>query len=148
MQEPICTQFKPSFLEGQVCYTLDLSKIKTNQTKQGTTFGLALLLDPIVKELDTLAETSNEESSARIYLNTLASFTDFKTGSYAMSVLKKMTGTENFLQLTSKDKFCQTETLEDCQAKRYIEEVKKECGCVPWALSVTLTQQVIKISVI
>ena len=42
---------------------------------------------------------SNEKSSARIYLNTLASFTDYKSGSYGVFSLKKMTGMDNFLEL-------------------------------------------------
>ena len=59
-----------------------------------------------------------------------------------MSVLKKMTGTDNFLELPSEGKNCQTDAFEDCQAERYITEVQTKCGCVPWALNLTPTQKV------
>ena len=85
-----------------------------------------------------------EDYSARIYLTSLASFTANKTGSYAMSVLKKMTATDNFLELPFEEKNCQTEAYEDCQANRYVVEVQKECGCVPWAFNLTVRQKVSK----
>ena len=142
----VCSQFQPTVLEGQLCYSLNLSKIAQNRAKPGLKFGLVLILDPSEKEHTSLIENSDEmtslsfetftnvESSARIYLNTLASFSAYQAGSYALSALKKMTGTEGFLNLPSKVKGCKTETFEECHATRYIKEVHKQCGCVPWAI--------------
>ena len=142
----ICSQFQPTVLEGQLCYSLSLSRIAQHRAKLGLKFGLVLILDPSEKEHTSLIENSDEmtslsfetftnvESSARIYLNTLASFTAYQAGSYALSALKKMTGTEGFLNLPSKVKGCKTETFEECHATRYLKEVHKQCGCVPWAI--------------
>ena len=90
-----------------------------------------------------LASSGIDACSARIYLNTLSSFTDFRAGSYAMTSLKKMTGTDSFLKQTDEEKKCRIETLEDCQARSYIDRVQEKCGCVPWALS---TAQLTKVS--
>ena len=59
-----------------------------------------------------------------------------------MSVLKKMTGTDTFLELPDSAKNCKTETFEECHAVRYVAEVQKQCGSLPWGLNSTLTQQV------
>ena len=147
----VCSQFKPSVLEGQLCYSLDLNNIKT-QIK--TKVNLILLLDPssstsshnptktsnLYKKykgasylnLDPLSHSSR---NARIYLNTLASYTGYRAGSYAMSGLKKMTGTKNFLNLPEQFKKCQIESFEDCNVKRYLQEIQTKCKCVPWAFS-------------
>ena len=151
---PFCSKFKPTVLEGQLCYALDLN-LENTKSKNGLKNGLILILDPgLVKEtkdkhanhdhnsmvLSLNLEPGNEEkSSVKIYLNTLASFTDFRSGSYAMSDIKRMKGTDSFLELPLKDKNCQIETFEACQTKRYLEEVQQQCGCVPWALSSALT---------
>ena len=89
-----------------------------------------------------LASSGFDDGSSMIYLNTLSSFTAFKAGSYALTALKKMTGTEIFLKLNDEEKKCTVERFEDCQAKRYIGRVQKECGCVPWALSSALVTKV------
>ena len=154
----VCSGFKPVILEGQLCYSIKPSTKNTDKTKTGMKNGLVLILDegkPInhqktkknrKKTITSLNfETiSQSESSARIYLNTLASFTGYRAGSYAMSVLKKMTGTNNFLELPFKDKKCRIETFEECHMPRYIAEVQKRCGCIPWALSKALPQMVIE----
>ena len=88
------------------------------------------------------ASSGVDSSSARIYLNTLASFTDYRAGGYAMTSLKKMTGTDSFLKQTDEEKKCRIETLEDCQARSYIDRAQEKCGCVPWALSATLASKV------
>ena len=81
------------------------------------------------------------ENKARISMDTLASFTDYRDGSYALSALKMMTGTDSFLGLPDESKGCQIEAYNECQTKGYMAEVKKQCACVPWALS-TLADQV------
>ena len=91
-----------------------------------------------------LASSGVDASSAKIYFNTLSSFTDYRAGSYAMTALKKMTGTDSFLKQTDEEKKCRIETPEDCQAKSFIESVQKKCGCVPWALSSALVTKVCK----
>ena len=151
---PVCSQFQPTVLEGQLCYSLDLSLANT-KTKEGLKNGLVLILDPSSKENNQLQQTKlpadelirslnfepqkDVRHSAKIYLNTLASFADFRTGSYAVSAVKRMQATHSCMQLPDKEKNCQIETFEDCQTNGYIREVEAKCGCVPWALSSALS---------
>ena len=139
-----CDKFRPTVLQGQLCYSLDLSLIATNRTKADLREGLLLMIDP------GRYEDENDEPSMKldtdgfkIYVNTLESFTGLKSGSYAMSNLKKMTGTENFKQLPDDTKHCQLDTYEKCQADMFLRTVQDECGCVPWSLTTALHTEVV-----
>ena len=145
-----CSQFKPTVLEGQLCYSLDLSSVPKDGSKHGVESGLMMIIDSS-SNFDLDIESSGNSLSiktkpfgddSRIYLNTLASFTDHRPGSYAISAVKKMEGTDTFLDLPIENRNCQLQTLENCQVQQYVKEVKKECGCVPWALSKVLTLKV------
>ena len=150
----VCDKFQPTYLEGQLCYSLDLSRMSNKKTKSGLKSGVVLIIDPFVKELTQQTETrdiitslnfeslQHSGSSAKIHLNTLASFTDYRAGSYAMFALKKITGTATFMELPDRVKKCKTETFEECYQIRYIAEVQKQCGCLPWGLNSTIAQQV------
>ena len=67
----------------------------------------------------------NNVNSATIHLSTLDRFVDTKPGSYAMTSMKKMTGTSSFLDLPENIKDCQIEDqpprakgrIGDCMAK-------------------------------
>ena len=130
----VCSHFKPTVLEGQLCYSLDLSSIKTENSKPGERAGLFILIDQGVADEESETNINTQEKTeqirdidlkgpeqhenyARIYLNTLTSFTDNRAGSYALSSLKKITGTDGFLEQTDAQKNCRTETLEDCQSR-------------------------------
>ena len=56
--------------------------------------------------------------------------------SYVMTSLKMMAGTEEFLAMPDNKKNCQREEFEECREKRFMETVKRECGCIPWGLEV------------
>ena len=144
---PICSKFYPTLLEGELCYVINISSLTMTKTKEGLRNGLLLVLD--LGNPDTSQESmsikhnfqsinlepeSKQSSLAKIYLNTLARFTSFKSGTYAMSALKQMTGTDSFLALPVGQKKCQIETFEACWTKTYVELVQSQCGCVPWAL--------------
>ena len=47
-----------------------------------------------------------------------------------MSVLKKMTGTEDFFALPDEIKECQIDSEDECERNKYIQELINECGCV------------------
>ena len=154
-----CSQFNPTLLEGQLCYSLNLRSIETEKAKVVKGSGLTIILDQGIlsntnkpnkeeedkenteRSLDLRAKTV-EDNSARIYLSTLSSFTDHRAGSYALTALKKITGTGNFLKQPNEVKKCITGTYEECQARKYIENVQKQCGCVPWVLTSALTTKV------
>ena len=141
----VCDKFQPVLLEGQICYSLNVSLVDAEKPKAGPEYGLVFLLDSgTVKHNGhpsqmtpplTFESQMVDKNAARIYLNTLTSFSDFRAGRYVMTGLKKITGTSEFLALEDQDRKCQIEPMEECLSKAFIEEVKKECGCVPWALS-------------
>ena len=149
---PICTGFKPTVLEGQLCYSLNITMAEVDRASQGKDNGLFIVLDPshisvgITQEnvktqgemTITFEKTSQKERSVRVYLNTLDRFSGYSAGSYAMFSLKKMMVTDNFMDLPDETKACQQETYEECHTQRYL----KQCGCVPWALSWPLADEV------
>ena len=143
-------------LEGKLCYSLDLSLINVDKTQVGMSNGLLLLLDSAANEKVVGRETEEDgriktinldplvadDNSVKIYLNTLGRNTDYRAGSYALSGIKKMTGTSSFIGLEDNIKNCQIETFEDCNTKRYMEAVQEKCDCTPWALSRVSTGKV------
>ena len=69
--------------------------------------------------------------SAKIQINTLSPFVGFGGELYVMSVVKRMTAKEDFLQMPLKDRNCEVELYEDCRTMKLMQE----CNCVPWELS-------------
>ena len=153
----VCNQFEQTVLEGQLCYEFNFTLLGKEATKTGLENGLLLILDPgrsknIPKSINpsqggkitsmNLKPFKKDISSAKIHLNTLASFSNDRPGIYAMSVLKRMSGTDSLMALPDDSKECQKETFEKCQTERFFETIQKKCGCVPWALSEFITQKV------
>lgn len=150
---PVCSQFKPTILDGQLCFQLDLASVLEGKldTRAGKENGLMVIVD-INEERSVQVDVNKRERSddrslnlaviqsdrskyAKIYIHTLAQFAGHGPGSYAITALKKMTGTTQFLQMTDDKKHCQSEVFEECKNQRYLEEGRTECGgCVPWGL--------------
>ena len=93
------------------------------------------------KEMIKSQELDNV-NSATIHLSTLDRFVDTKPGSYAMTSMKKMTGTSSFLDLPENIKDCQIEDQQRCFSRRYVEELQNQCNCLPWALGKSIPQKV------
>ena len=52
-----------------------------------------------------------------------------------MSAMKKVEGTDDYLDLARKKSLCQTEeTMQACQADKFHEESLKRCKCIPFRL--------------
>ena len=51
-----------------------------------------------------------------------------------MSALKSMTGTKGFKQLPDEEKRCSVHNQEKYQSLKFLDQVKKICGYVPWPL--------------
>ena len=139
---PLCSSFLPTILHGQLCYKLTLNK----SSGQGKKNELMLLLDhnedrslhtsstenrdvKFLKEklnLDTSIE-SLQGGSAKIQINTLSPYFNFGGGYYIMTVVKRMTAKQDFLQMSLKDRNCKIELYEDCRTRKLFEE----CNCVP-----------------
>ena len=154
---PICNKFKPTILNGQLCYQIDMKDIlKEKVTRPGRGFGLTLAIEQMVTALE---QSSNDfkaslqqgrlytkidipEFSSSIHLNNLVKYTDSRAGLYKMSVLKKMTGTEGFLGLADITKGCQIEDQTKCEQRKYLEEGQRRCGCLPWTLAPAVSSEV------
>ena len=139
MSFPVCTSFKPTILDGQLCYKLDLRK----ESGQGKKNELLLLLD-YNKELSIQPSTGSsstdksanmylhtvdtEQYEAKIHINTLSKATYFGGGSYKMTDVKRMTTKPDFLKMPLKDRNCEVEEYQECRARNLIQK----CKCVPW----------------
>ena len=152
---PICTAFKPTILEGQLCY-----KVKVNSTgSQGKKNGLSLMLDyqdelslqaPSKQELkhnhkrirkvnfETVG--SLETESAKVHIDTLSPFTGFGGGSYQMTDVKRMSAKDAFLKMPLKERNCKVELYENCRARKLLEA----CKCVPWEVPAYQVSLVLK----
>ena len=165
---PICTAFKPTLLEGQLCYELDTSRIK-HTVKQGPHGGLFLLLDDIaengivikngVRNTNELQEKVQEKQKPgydiaknaasqklmKIYIQTIQPFTFFPylpTSKYLMTSLKIMTGTDNFLALPDEKKHCSIIPMNKCKQNQFMKKLYRDCGCTPFGLGVNQNQMI------
>ena len=145
----VCDKFKPIILESQLCYSIDVADIAKNKT----TFshgdnrdGLLLLLDPNpypVTPSDNRANR-NKDKLFKVYIHTLAQHTAYGPGAYGMHALKRMTGTESFLQLPDGQKKCRVHNREKCQTGEFLDQVKLNCRCVPWPLVTERAKEEVK----
>ena len=134
----VCDKFKPTILEGQLCYTLDIALLVEKPTKSGKTNGLFLLLDPNPYQTNNteknVRESRSQEQYFKVFIHTLAQYTAYGSGSYRMSTLKKMTGTKSFEQLPTKQKNCLVHNREECQTDKNLDQIHGKCNCTPWSL--------------
>ena len=135
----LCDKFEPTIVEGQLCYTLDIAKFEKIATKTGKQSGLFLLLDPNpypLKPTDGIVKAArNDQETFKVYIHTLAEYTAFGPGAYAIHNLKRMTGKSSFYQLPESKKECQVHSKEKCRTEMFLKQVKSNCNCVPWALA-------------
>ena len=64
-----CDKFQPTVMEGQLCYSLDVTNITRAKSKAGRGMGLTLLLDRINPR--SVQNENGVDQSFRIFLNTL-----------------------------------------------------------------------------
>ena len=138
----LCNKFEPTIFDGQLCYSLDMTKVE--ETKAGKTNGLWILLDPNPFRLNVSNEIESDDQmhNFKVYVHTLASYTAFGPGEYAMTALKRMKGTKSFKQLPDKQKKCQAHNREECQTRKFLDQVRNNCSCVPWPLMTNNKEQV------
>ena len=67
-------------------------------------------------------------ASAKLHIDTLSPYNGFGEGIYTMTVVKKMSATDDFLDMPFKERVCQVELYEDCRTKKLLDK----CKCVPW----------------
>ena len=161
---PLCSSFHPTLLDGQLCY-----KLKVNTTSaEGKKNQLMLLLDynedrsiyaPRDKNLmqsifagmlssrkkkNTLSmdgAANIQKKEAKVHIDTLSSFKGFGGGAYKMTVVKKMTSTDDFLIMAPEVKKCEVESFEQCRAQR----LSSECNCVHSAIATDQVEYLLKL---
>ena len=84
--------------------------------------------------LDMRIVTNMKKSSATIFIHTIAQFKGHGSGGYVMTAVKKMVGTEAFLDLPDDKKQCQQEVFEQCVERNFQTQAKEKCGCLPWTV--------------
>ena len=135
----VCDKFEPTILEGQLCYSIDVAKLEKRPTEAGKTRGLFLLLDSspykIQDDERSVDADRNNEENFKVYIHTLAPFTAYGPGAFAMSTLKSLTGTASFKELPDRQKKCTVHNREECQTDKFFSQVKANCDCVPWSLT-------------
>lgn len=90
------------------------------------------------------SSSSQKESQYKMYINTLLPFITYGggSGSYAMTSLKKMTGTTLFLEMDQDSRGCQIEVYEDCWIRNFQSMGQEICGCTPFEISKPLDYEV------
>ena len=143
---PLCSSFQPTLLEGQLCYKLQVSATSAEGKKNQ----LMMLLDynedrsiyaqneiGTKRLLDSMAKTMNtnilnmggavdiQKKEAKVHIDTLSSFRGFGSGTYKISDVKKMTTTDDFMNLPLKDRKCEVKPYDKCRNQKLLEE----CNC-------------------
>ena len=124
------------------------SALVEKPTKSGKTNGLFLLLDPNPYQVNSdekfVEDSKTGDQSFKVFIHTLAQSSMFGPGSYGMSSLKRMTGTESFKQLPDHQKKCLVHNREECQTLKYLDQVQRECNCTPWPLQTNQSKNQVK----
>ena len=150
---PLCSSFKPTILEGQLCYQLQLN----DTSGQGKANELMLLLDyqqdlslnyssatvesllsilassmfETVSTVDFSPDENINEREVKIQIGTLSPFKGFGVGTCKMTAVKRMTAKSDFLKMSLDDRKCEVELYEDCRTQKLFGH----CKCVPWEMS-------------
>ena len=150
-----CSQAQPTLLEGQLCYSINVSDIAENKTMMGKQNGLLMLLDVGPETSSTgsnenkqnwtrettivdLEMSDEQKTSPKIFIHTLSEFSHYGEGEssyYAMSALKNMVGSKSFMEFPDAVKKCQVEKMEKCLSDHFFEKVQEQCECLPWRLA-------------
>ena len=153
--------------QGHSCYTLDVSSRLEKAYESLDAFskeaGLTLLLDYNTERsvnperlgsgtdkanekakdsLDMRVLTDMKKSFATVFIHTIAQFKGYGSGSYVMTAVKKMVGTNAYLNLPDDKKQCQQEVFEQCVQRQYIIQAKDKCACLPWTVKALSNDEV------
>ena len=71
-----------------------------------------------------------QATSSKVQINTLSPYIHVGGGTFTMTLVKKMTGKPDFLDMPPEKRECEVELYDDCRTRKLI----RECNCVPWEL--------------
>ena len=142
---PVCKSFVPVDLHGQLCYSIRVNMTGKNRKKGG----LVLVLDMNNDRSLNFGHSSRPKfekdhtkmrfaaryrevakNNAKIHIQLLTPFDEIGGGSYKMTSVKKVKGTEAFLDMQESERECRLGRAEGCQKGKMYEQ----CKCVPWEL--------------
>ena len=63
------------------------------------------------------ASESIQSAMAKVHIDTFSPSVSFGEGIYSMSVIKRMSATDDFLKMPLKDRNCEVESYEDCRTR-------------------------------
>ena len=150
---PVCDIFEPSVFDGQLCYQVGDLKHSGQAVSEGKASGLMLLIDVnFEKFIEISAHDENDnkierpindvyfgqakrsnQNLASIHIGTLAKYVGHGPGDYALTAIKQMAGTDNFLAWPEEMRDCAIEKYEECQMKEFYQSTH-ECSCSPFHL--------------
>jgi len=126
-----CDKFMPIHLDGQLCYSLNISQVISSKPKVRVENSLAIVLD----QPSGFWLSGQEKSVATIHLDRIGGYSSKRPGKYYMSNLKKMTGTDAFMALSNSEKECQLDSYNDCKTESILSELENVCKCIPLELA-------------
>ena len=137
-----CNMFEPTIYQGQLCHQADFEKYRKHQALQGKRSGLMMIIDVNSErsvsveihdhEGENTTQTSKQNvyfgndhevdiNAAVIHIGALTQLTVRGAGDYALSSIKRLTGTENFLAWSEGERKCALKTYEKCQEKHFLD---------------------------
>ena len=144
-----CSLAIPTILDGQLCFSLNVTNLSNTTSAFGQENSLLLLVDlgttmsttkhkslPKLKQakyFDT-SVSEEEKTSARIYVQTLSETSNFGAGNFELTALKLMVGTSSFMEIPDGIKECRKGNLEECHTASFFARLQEKCQCIPWNL--------------
>ena len=142
---PLCSAFRPIILEGQLCYELKLNQPSGQGRRNQLMFILDYNEDRSLQISSEGKKTTNVHVSketmgfddalqslqAKVHIGTLSPYTHYGGGVYTITVVKRMSSTDAFLEMPLAQRNCETEVYEYCRTRKLL----RECNCVPWETS-------------
>ena len=99
--------------------------------------GMLYMRGRIAKNINHKIHTLNmdgavdiQRKEAKVHIDTLSSFRGFGSGTYKISDVKKMTTTDDFLNMPIEDRKCEVMPNEECQNQK----LQEECNYDLWAV--------------
>ena len=155
---PVCNSFRPKILRDQLCYTVDLNKIKQNMNLKDTiTFSFFIdynedrEFSSIHDENITIKKDTDSSKDGIIIetigMHTFLTFFRFHQenleplhivfeNEYNFNVVKEISATSSFLSMDRDVSKCQDdETFDECVTEKYVNALKDKCKCLPLSLS-------------
>ena len=149
---PVCNSFRPKIVKDQLCYTVDPNEYKHKIDKKGE-----LSLSLFIHYNEDRQMEDGDQKKPKITIDTIGTSSlyekffnlDFSEPlelplgySYDFTFVKELIATDSFLTLDEDIRKCQVEPKNDCSTRKYLEDLKNKCQCLPFQLRSLIDQDV------